>query len=127
MTYHELTWLHLATVLPAVIIGTYLLLAAKGTTVHRGLGRIYMPLMLTTGIVTLFMPARVGPSVVGHFGLIHVFSLFTLYSVPTAYRAIRTGNVGRHRRAMIGLYVGGILVAGSFAFMPGRMLHELLF
>jgi len=28
---------------------------------------------------------------------------------------------------MIGVYVGGILIAGTFALMPGRLLHEWLF
>jgi uncharacterized membrane protein len=28
---------------------------------------------------------------------------------------------------MLGLYFGGILIAGAFAFTPGRMLHAWLF
>jgi uncharacterized membrane protein len=28
---------------------------------------------------------------------------------------------------MIGLYIGGLLVAGTFALMPGRLLGDLLF
>jgi uncharacterized membrane protein len=28
---------------------------------------------------------------------------------------------------MIGLYIGGILIAGSFAFMPGRLMNQWLF
>jgi uncharacterized membrane protein len=28
---------------------------------------------------------------------------------------------------MLGLYLGGILIAGAFAFSPGRMLHAWLF
>jgi uncharacterized membrane protein len=27
---------------------------------------------------------------------------------------------------MIGLYIGGMVIAGSFAFMPGRMMNELI-
>jgi uncharacterized membrane protein len=47
--------------------------------------------------------------------------------VPAAYIHARRGNIAKHRSAMIGLYVGGILIAGSFAFMPGRLLHSWLF
>lgn len=127
MTYTQLVYLHLATVLPAFAIGAFQLLRRKGTPFHKLLGKIYMILMLATGLITLAMPAEVGPRFLGHFGFIHLFSFLTLYSVPSAYFAIRRGNIKLHRANMIGLYVGGILIAGSFAFAPGRMLHEWLF
>jgi uncharacterized membrane protein len=127
MTYMQLTYLHLGTLAPAFVIGTYLLLNRKGTPAHRLLGKIYMVLMLFTAIVTLFMEAIIGPLFLNHFGYIHLLSLFVLYTVPTAYRAIRTGNIGEHRRKMIGLYVGALLVAGSFTLMPGRLMHSWLF
>ena len=127
MTYLQLAYAHLATIVPAFLIGTVLLFMRKGTPVHRLLGRIYMPLMLVTATITLFMPALVGPQLLGHFGFIHGFSLLVFYSVPTAYVNARRGNIAAHRGAMIGLYVGGILIAGSFALMPGRLLHEWIF
>ena len=127
MTYTHLAYLHLATVIPAFAIGAFQLFRRKGTPTHKLLGKIYMVLMLATGLITLAMPAEVGPRFLEHFGFIHAFSFLTLYSVPTAYFAIRRGDVKTHRANMIGLYVGGILIAGSFAFSPGRMLHEWLF
>jgi uncharacterized membrane protein len=127
MTYYQLAYAHLATIVPAFFIGTSLLFMKKGTPQHKLLGRIYMPLMLVTAIVTLFMPAHVGPRFGRHFGFIHLFSLLVLYSVPTAYLHARRGNVAKHRSAMVGLYVGGILIAGSFAFMPGRLMNQFLF
>ena len=127
MTYTQLVYLHLATVLPAFAIGAFQLLRRKGTPSHKLLGKIYMLLMLATGLITLAMPAEVGPRFFGHFGFIHAFSFLTLYNVPAAYFAIRRGNIKVHRANMIGLYIGGILIAGSFAFAPGRMLHEWLF
>lgn len=127
MTYHSLAYAHLATVLPAFLLGTFLLLCRKGTPLHRALGRCYLLLMLATGLITLAMPAHVGPQVLGHFGFIHLFSLVTLYCVPAAWLAARRGDVRTHRGNMIGLYVGGLLIAGSFALMPGRLLHSWLF
>jgi uncharacterized membrane protein len=124
MTYQQLSYLHLATIVPAFLIGTFLLLRRKGTPIHKRFGRIYLLLMIATGITTLFMPAQVGPRFLGHFGFIHTFSLFALYSAPAAYLAARQGNIKAHRGNMIGLYVGGILIAGAFAFSPGRMLHD---
>jgi uncharacterized membrane protein len=28
---------------------------------------------------------------------------------------------------MIGVYVGGILIAGTLAFLPGRIMHTVIF
>jgi uncharacterized membrane protein len=127
MTYTQLAYLHLATVLPAFLLGAFQLLKRKGTRSHKLLGKIYMVLMLATGFITLIMPAEVGPRVLNHFGFIHIFSFLAIFGVPFAYLAARRGYIRAHRFAMISLYVGGILVAGAFAFSPGRMLHKWLF
>ena len=119
--------LHLATVAPAALIGAYLLLRAKGTPLHRLLGKAYMVLMLATALLSLLIPAAVGPQFLGHFGAIHLLSLVVLYSVPGAYIAARKHNVAADSSHMIGVYVGGILVAGLFTLAPGRYLHQLLF
>ena len=37
------------------------------------------------------------------------------------------GNVRGHRNAMLGLYLGGIMIAGTLAFMPGRIMHAVVF
>lgn len=125
--YKILMYFHLATVLPCVAMGGVLFFMKKGTPVHKGIGKVYMILMIITGLITLFMPAQVGPSLFGHFGWIHSFSALTLYSAPRAYFAIRAGDVKAHQYSMIGLYMGGIVIAGAFTLAPGRYLHELLF
>jgi len=127
MSYDVLMYSHLVTVVPCVFLGAYVLLAKKGTAVHRTLGKLYMVLMLITGLITLFMPALVGPQFFGHFGWIHLFSFLTIYTVPTAYTAIRKGNVRAHKRKMVLLYIGAIMIAGGFTFAPGRYLNELFF
>lgn len=127
MTYTQLAYLHLATVVPAFFLGAIQLFRRKGTPGHRLIGKIYMLLMLATAVITLAMPAEVGPRLLNHFGFIHIFSFLALFSVPSAYIAARRGNIKAHRSAMLGLYLGGILIAGAFAFSPGRMLHAWLF
>jgi uncharacterized membrane protein len=127
MEYTTLLIIHLATVLPCFLIGTILLIIKKGTKIHIYSGRVYMILMLITATVTLFMPAQVGPRFLDHFGLLHSFSLLTIYSVPTAYLAIKAGNVKVHKRKMILLYFGAIILAGGFTFYPGRYLYTLFF
>jgi len=127
MSYDQLLQVHLWSVVPCFFIGAYLLLVQKGTKNHRNLGKVYMVLMLFTAAVTLFMEAQVGPQFLGHFGWIHLFSFLTIYSVPTAYLAIRKGQVKRHKTKMILLYFGAIIIAGGFTFTPGRYLHEVFF
>jgi uncharacterized membrane protein len=127
MSYLHLAYLHLLTVVPAFALGTYLLMSTKGTPRHRALGKCYMVLMLITALLTLFMPAQVGPQWLQHFGYIHLLSVLTLWAVPVAFFAARRGQVARHKRAMITLYVGGLMIAGGFALMPGRLLHGWVF
>lgn len=123
MRYEHLVYAHLATIVPAMGIGTALLLKPKGGASHRQLGRVYLSLMLATALIALFLPAKLGPSLFGHFGAIHLLCLLTVYAVPSAYLAARRGEIPRHRRIMRQLYIGGIVIAGVFAFSPGRLLH----
>ena len=125
--YETLSFMHLGTIAPAFLMATFMMVTKKGTEVHRLIGRIYMVLMLFTAMVTLLMSAQVGPRLFNHFGFIHLLSVLVLYCVPSAYWAIKNGNVKRHRLSMIGLYIGGLIVAGGFTLMPGRMLGNVLF
>ncbi len=127
MSYAQLMYLHLATVLPAALIGGYLLSSRKGTPRHRSLGKAYMVLMLVTAGIALFMPATVGPQFMGHFGWIHIFCVVVLISVPQAFFAIRRGDRRAHQISMVMTYVGAILIAGGFTLAPDRYLHDLLF
>ena len=45
---------------------------------------------------------------------------------PAAYIYARRGNIRDHQRSMIGLYVGGLVIVGILALVPGYMLNDLL-
>ena len=107
---------HLATVMPALPLGAYILLSRKGGALHRLLGRIWVALMVTTAIVSFGFP----------LSFIHAFSVLVLVSTPIAIWRIRVGDVEGHRRAMEGMYIG-LVMAGAFAFIPGRFLGSMLF
>lgn len=113
--------LHLATVLPAVPLGLWILLRAKGTREHRLLGRVWAMLMLVTALDSLLIR-----DLSGSLNPIHIFSVVTLVSIPLGVWRIRRGDLRGHRQAMIGPYIG-LVVAGLFALAPGRMLGGLLF
>lgn len=120
--------IHVVTVVPALLIGTYLIFwSRKGARFHRVLGYIYLFLMTITAIAALFVHAIMpnGP----FFGLspIHLFVPLTLYGVYGALRGARLHNIPMPRRSMLGVYIGGLLIAGSLAFLPGRIMHTVLF
>ena len=127
MPYEQMALLHLVTILPAFFIATWLLFRRKGTANHRLLGKIYMVLVLFSAALTLLMPARVGPTIFGHCGFIHGLGVMAFYSIFMGWRAIKAKDIRRHKRAMVGLYVGGMLIAGGFTLMPGRLLHGWIF
>ena len=114
--------LHLLTVIPAFFLGTWLIFfSVKGSRLHRQLGAAYLLLMLVTAITAIFIQS-IHP---GHWSPIHVFVPVTFFGVAAALWGVRRGNIRLHRGAMLGLYVGGLLIAGSFTFMPGRIMHRL--
>lgn len=125
--YDVLMFSHLFTVLPCVPIGAYLLIAKKGGPFHRKLGMVYMALMMITASISLFMPALVGPQFLGHFGWIHLFSILTFWTVPTALISAKKRRITSHKRKMLLLYFGALVIAGGFTLVPGRYLHEFLF
>lgn len=126
-TYLILMYAHIITVVPCIFIGAYLFLRSKGTAHHKLIGKIYMTLMFTTALLSLFLPAKVGPQFLSHFGFIHLFSVLTIYSVPTSIIAIKKGNVRKHKAKLVRLYIGAIVIAGGFTLAPGRYMHELFF
>jgi len=112
--------LHLATVVPALFLGAAVLALRKGTALHKALGRIWAALMMVTAIASFWLH-----DLMGHLSPIHIFSVITLVSIPLAIWRARKGDVTGHRRAMLGPYVG-LVVAGLFAFIPGRLLGTLV-
>lgn len=125
--YHTLAYVHLATIAPCFLIGAWLLLRPKGTPTHKGLGKVYVVLIVFSSVVAAAMPAIVGPRVLDHFGVIHLFCAVVFFSIPMAIWSIRRGRVRTHAGYMRGVYIGGILVAGAFAFAPGRILSGWLY
>src|SRR5262245_34358826 len=41
--------------------------------------------------------------------------------------ACRGHNADRHRRAMLGIFTGAMVIAGAFTFLPGRIMHAVAF
>jgi uncharacterized membrane protein len=117
--------IHVATVLPAAVIGAFLLLwRRKGSNLHRQLGKLWMVLMVTTALSTFFIHSF---DLVYGFSPIHILSVLTIGNCWGAYRMVRNGNIRGHRIALTQAYVWGILVAGSFTLLPHRIMNRVVF
>jgi uncharacterized membrane protein len=114
---------HLAAALGALAAGTWMIVAPKGTAVHRAVGRAFMLLMLLAAVSTVGITSLNN----GKFSFIHLLSIFVLVMVPYGWFMARRGNILAHRMTMIGLYVGGLWIPGALAFLPGRVLHQAVF
>jgi uncharacterized membrane protein len=112
--------IHLCVAFCALALGVVMLARRKGTLSHKFWGRIWVGLMLTVAISSLWIPRFL------HFTWIHLFTLLTLVLLPLAIYRIRRGNVRGHAAAMKGLFIGGLVVAGIFTLIPGRILGNLL-
>jgi uncharacterized membrane protein len=115
--------LHLLTVLLGFGIGTIQMLAPKGTVPHRVLGWVFVAFMMFTALDALFIKAgptwRVTP--------IQIFSLLVLVGLPFAVLAARRHDVRAHARGMSGVYFGGLILAGLFTLIPGRLMWQVFF
>ncbi len=63
----------------------------------------------------------------GPWSPIHLLSVFTLITLPLAVMHARRHRVGRHRNAMIAIFVGALVIAGAFTLAPGRIMHAVVF
>ena len=119
--------LHVFTVVPAFFLGTWLIFfSRKGAPRHRAIGYVYLVLMTVTAIAALFIHEIPAIDIVYGFGPIHIFSIVTLSGVVGALRGAWSHNVKMHRSSMLGVYIGGLLIAGTFAFLPGRIMHAMV-
>jgi uncharacterized membrane protein len=113
---------HLYAALAAIGLGAGMMLSRKGRSFHRAMGWTWVGLMSLVAGSSLFITGLNGDS----WSLIHLLSGWTLVVLPLAVIAARRHQVSRHRRTMMGLFYGGLLLAGALAFIPGRLLWRLL-
>jgi uncharacterized membrane protein len=115
---------HVATVVPAALIGGIMLLMRKGTSLHRLAGRLWIALMVLTALSSFFIHEI---NLVGGFSPIHILSVVVLVSAAEVVRSARRRDFVRHQRLVKSLYFGAIGIAGLFTLLPGRIMHEVVF
>lgn len=113
----------IVTVLIALSLGAYLFLTKKGGTRHRSLGKAWLALMGVTAVSSLFVRNLNH----GNFSWIDVFTVLTLIALPQAILSARRGDIAAHRKHMRNFFLGSLVVAGAFTFIPGRTMWQWAF
>jgi uncharacterized membrane protein len=116
--------IHAFSAITAFVLGVVQLAAPKGTLPHRTLGGIWIVLMLVVCISSFFIHEL---RMWGQWSPIHLLSIYTLIVLPFAFLAAHRHDVVRHRRRMLGLFLGALVIAGLFTLWPGRIMHAVVF
>ena len=111
--------IHLTAVLPALVVGAFVLARKKGTPVHQATGWLWVSLMLLVNVSAFFLQ-RDG------YSWIHLLALASLVSICAGIVFIRNRKYVAHKACMVGAYLGTV-AAGVGAVAPGRFLNILLF
>jgi uncharacterized membrane protein len=115
--------IHAVSAVTALFVGLTILALPKGRGLHKPLGWVWVLAMGSTAISSLFVTGLNG----GFYSPVHLLTGWTLVALPLGVMAIRKRNVIAHKRAMIGLFLGGLVLAGALTFLPGRFMFQLFF
>ena len=115
---------HAFAAMMAFALGVVQLAAPKGTIPHRTVGWIWVVLMAVVAVSSFWIHDI---RMIGPFSPIHLLSIFTLAMLVVAVMHARRHRVDRHRKAMTTIFIGALIIAGVFTFLPGRIMHAVAF
>ena len=116
--------MHAFAAMAAYALGLVQFAAPKGTLPHRTIGWIWVLLMFAVAISSFWIHEI---RLIGPFSPIHLLSIFAPIMLVLAVLHARRHNVSAHRKAMISIFFGALVVAVLFTFMPGRIMHAVVF
>jgi len=116
--------IHAFAAMSAFVLGIVQFTAPKGTIPHRAVGWLWVAIMAVVSVTAFFIHEI---RLLGPFSPIHLLAIFTLIALPLAVRHARRHAVQHHSRAMIGIFTGGLIIAGLFTFLPGRLMNAVAF
>jgi uncharacterized membrane protein len=116
--------IHAFAAIAAFGLGIVQLTAPKGTLRHRAIGWIWVVLLAMVALSSFFIHEI---KLIGPFSPIHLLSIFTLVMLPLPLAHARRHEVQRHRKAMTSIFIGALVIAGAFTFLPGRIMHAVVF
>ncbi len=115
--------IHAAAAGLALLIGIVQLVGAKGTRMHRALGYAWVAAMAVVAVSSFWIHEI---RQLGGFSLIHLLSVWVLVLLPGAVAAARSGQINAHRYRMGSLFFFGLVLAGVFTLLPGRLMYAVV-
>ncbi|HWB44743.1 MAG TPA: DUF2306 domain-containing protein [Hyphomicrobiaceae bacterium] len=115
---------HAYAAVAAFVLGAVQLAAPKGTVPHRVVGAVWVLLMVIVSVSAFFVHEL---RLWGPWSPIHLLAIVTLATLPIAVWRAHMHDVPQHRRIMLSLFFGALVVAGIFTFVPGRIMHAVVF
>ncbi|NBQ28743.1 MAG: DUF2306 domain-containing protein [Rhodobacteraceae bacterium] len=109
--------LHAGAAIASILIGAVVLYRTKGTPAHRLWGRVWVALMLTIVVSSLFIYRD-------HYSWIHGLSFFTLAMLPRGVYLARKHHIKQHQMTMVSMYFGALVIAGIFTLLPSRLMGQ---
>src|SRR5258707_15600254 len=116
--------LHAFAAMAAFVLGVVQFAAPKGTLPHRSIGWIWVLLMASVAISSFWIHQI---RLFGPWSPIHLLSIFTLSMLPFGVWMAHRHRVIDHRRIMISIFTGALVIAGLFTLLPGRIMHAVVF
>jgi uncharacterized membrane protein len=116
--------LHAFAAMAAFGLGLVQFAAPKGTLPHRTIGWIWVGLMAMVAISSFWIHQI---RLLGPWSPIHLLSIFTLIVIPLGVWQAHRHDVANHRRIMILIFTGALVIAGLFTLVPGRIMHSVVF
>lgn len=116
--------IHAFAAMASFALGVVQLSAPKGTLPHRALGWIWVTLMVIVSVTAFFIHEI---RLWGPWSPIHLLAILTLGTLPLGVWKAHRHAVQSHRWTMISIFTGGLVVAGLFTFVPGRIMHAVVF
>jgi uncharacterized membrane protein len=116
--------IHASAALLALLLGPVALYRRRRDRLHKITGYLWVLAMAVTALSSfgIWSFALIGP-----FSPIHLLAVLALWSLWQGMRQILAGRVAAHAQTMRSLYWRGLIIAGLFNFMPGRVVNRTLF
>jgi len=118
--------LHAFAAMTAFVLGVVQIVSPKGTILHRTLGWLWVAFMLIVCTSTYWIHGdswRLWRT----WSPIHILSIFTAVMLVIGVAHARKHNITGHKITMICVFTGALVIAGIFTFVPGRIMHTVVF
>lgn len=123
--------IHAFSAMAAFALGLIQIAAPKGTLPHKAVGALWIVLMtaITVSAAFIYRPGTEGLPFWQRLSIIHIFIPITAFGIVSGLRLLARGGpaLKRHSWPFISVFAGGLIVAGALAFLPGRIMHQVVF